>query len=248
MSIAKNLFSPKLWDEKYEKINFAIIPPKDQTRIFIEKFIGKGDGSVFEVGCFPGQYLAVFGELGYTLNGIDITKRAKDDLPHWLTSKNYKVGNIQHGDFHTMNEKEQYDIVCSFGFIEHFENWQDEILQHARLVKNGGKLLITAPNFKTCLPGLLHKIFDKQNYLRHYIPSMDPFKWADVISPLDFEIKFVGYFGKFQFWVEYQGKPWPYQIAKIFISISNKILSPIINFFSKSNKNSPFCGLIAKKI
>lgn len=107
------------------------MPPQDNAiRKWIENYFSVMSSSyhsrsVLEIGCFPGKFLSVFGELGYELNGIDISPRVETDLPIWLRDKGYKTGNFINADFFDYADSRKYGVVCSFGFIEHFVNWQE---------------------------------------------------------------------------------------------------------------------------
>ena len=76
--------------------------------------------------------------------------------------------------------------VSSFGFIEHFVNWKEILTQQARLVNNGGYLVVEAPNFYGLIQKMLHWFFDKENYKRHYVPSMSPQALGQGITRLKF--------------------------------------------------------------
>lgn len=78
------LVDQSYWDKGYEKTTFSIAGDDKPIRNWIESFVKKANGKCFEVGCFPGTYLAVFGGLGYVLNGIDLTPGVEKDLPEWL--------------------------------------------------------------------------------------------------------------------------------------------------------------------
>ena len=80
--------------------------------------------------------------------------------------------NLIQEDFFSFDSDIKYDIVCSFGFVEHFEDTEPVLRRHCHLVKPGGRLLITMPNFLG-LNGLLHKWFDPENYNKHNLKAMD---------------------------------------------------------------------------
>ncbi len=61
---------------------------------------------------------------------------------------------------------EQFDIACSFGLIEHFENPEEVLSQLARSVKPGGMIISVIPNFNG-LFNALWKFYDGDNYAYH---------------------------------------------------------------------------------
>lgn len=246
LNTRNNLAEQSYWDEAYANMSFGIIPEEDIVRKWLEEHIPRTTGATcFEVGCFPGRYLAVFGELGYELNGLDLTPRVETDLPAWLRQQNYRVGTFTRSDIFTFRPQRQYDLVTSFGFIEHFRNWEEVVRIQASLVAPGGYLVIETPNFKGWFQRFLHLVLDYENYKRHYVPSMDPRLWKKTLEPLGFEFVFYDYLGEFQFWVN--DPPKGYIRRKLF----NQVLTqgPRLRRLKKNSKAySPFCGLIAKKI
>ena len=61
--------------------------------------------------------------------------------------KDQKKLNIEYiiNDIFELDIKERFDIVCSFGLIEHFPNKKEVILIHSKFVKPNGKVLIIVP-------------------------------------------------------------------------------------------------------
>jgi 2-polyprenyl-3-methyl-5-hydroxy-6-metoxy-1,4-benzoquinol methylase len=59
-----------------------------------------------------------------------------------------------------------------FGLIEHFNDTKFIIGEHLKFLKPGGTLFITLPNFKS-VNGWVQRSFDKENYDKHNINSMD---------------------------------------------------------------------------
>ena len=240
-----NLVEQSYWDDNYEKCNDIIVAREDSPiRQWLTRFFNNAQGTCFEVGCFPGTYLSIFGELGYELYGIDLTPRVETDLPLWLKNRGYKVGKFFQADFLKYNDENKYDIVSSFGFIEHFINWDDILIKQARLVKEGGYLVVQIPNFRGFIQRTLHIFLDKENYNLHNISSMNPDLWANIIRKMDFEIVYYGYFGAFHFWI---GK----QSRNIIQKASIALIRHLLPFLKKIPKDrmvySPYCGLIAKK-
>ena len=171
------------WDESYEKYVFSKTPESDPIRQLLQKHLnGDKQTSVLELGCFPGRYLQVFGEMGFALNGIDTTPRVEYDLPSYLNEQGFGVEIFIQGDALTHQFDQKYGIVCSFGFIEHFEEWNLVIERHLSLLENKGILIITVPNFSGFFQYFYHLIFDKPNLKRHNISSMNPSKWLKIME------------------------------------------------------------------
>lgn len=212
----------------------------------IRKYIPPANGgNCIEIGSFPGPFLTVFGDLGYELNGIDFHSKNARELPDWLTSIGYKTAEFKTIDFFDYKSSRKFDVVASFGFIEHFQNFEDVTQRHGDLVKDDGYIVITTPNFRGWIQKWLHKTFDKRNLAIHNLDSMYPDEWAKVLKRQGFEVKYCGYFGGFQFWRDKEPmsgikKPGIWVIERM-IARLRKIL------WFESAAFSAYCGIVARK-
>ena len=241
---ASSLAPQQYWDQGYEKLTLDIAPQEDPVRIWLQKHLSTGTGSALELGCFPGRYLAVLGELGFELNGIDLTPRVETDLPKWVKRSGYRNGEFVRADVWTHNFNRQFDVVASFGLIEHFEEWPQLLSRHAQLVKQDGWLVVSVPNFRGCIQQCLHRWLDQDNLARHNLQAMDAQEWWKVVQPLGFNPVFCGCFGRFDFWEGGQkGLSWTQKIALKIIRKSLPLLKYLPDFYAYS----PYCGLIAQK-
>lgn len=190
------------WDTTNESFDFEKPSPTDYSRLLINRYIpASSNGSVIEIGCYPGRYLSIFGDLGYTLHGIDLTSRTLETKQN-LEACNYKTGGFAVQDFLEIDTSKKYSIVSSFGFIEHFENYREIIDRHCNLVTEYGYIVIGAPNMKHGLPFVFHSLFNKRSMKLHVLESMDPGIWEEQIKIQDFEVLFAGYCGGPRFWMD----------------------------------------------
>jgi len=242
-----NIVDQSYWDTSYEKYEFSVAQIEDPVRQFISQHVplAKHQQTCLEIGCFPGRYLAVFGEMGYRLSGIDLTPRIDTDLKKWFVQSGYEVDQIQRIGVEYMDEQKKYHIVCSFGFIEHFTNWEEIFLRHLNLVEEGGYLIVTVPNFRGFFQRMFHKLVDNENYERHVIAAMNTAVWKLLAEQNNFEVLFHGCFGQYDFWVDRQ--------MRGFVQIQLlKLIQKFTPIFKKMPPNyypySPYCGIVAKKI
>lgn len=244
----ENMLTDKeYWYDTYGKLEFQIAAKDHIVRTWFEKYIPRGNGRCIEIGCFPGQFLACFGEMGYQLNGLDLIPAVETTLPQWLKSQGYKIGNFYKYDFLNFNSGNTYDIVASFGFVEHFSDWQDIIRRHMKLVKTGGYLIISAPNFRGLFQRIFQSLFNRESYKRHNIHAMAPEAWAPIIRDQGFEILFSGYYGPIHYWANEQKRN---IISKLTVHFFIDILLPLLKYLPlpKDKKlYSPICGVIARK-
>ncbi len=154
-----------------------------------------------EIGCYPGRYLSIFANNDVVVNGIDYIESV-NQLADLFRKNNFEVGEFHCADFRQFHTKKKYDCVCSFGFVEHFNDWKEIFIKHFELVNSGGKLIIEVPNFKGALQRLPRIIFDRKNYLRHNIDSMDLVLWKELLIENGYQIEFAGYIGGYSLWFE----------------------------------------------
>lgn len=238
-----NLAGESHWNGRYEGYNLAAAGDDDATRQLLLKYIPKGKGSCFEIGCFPGYWLSVLGELGYTLSGLDMAERTPELTP-WLKSLGYPVGKIAQLDFDYHKPRPAYDIVCSFGFVEHYMNYKEVISHQAKMVKPGGYVIVTVPNMSGIIQKTIHKYLDNRSFRNHNLKAMSPLALKNSLSPSEFTVVFCGYYGKFHCWFEDQPRPF-WQTAIIFLLL---LVRPLWKFLPAGNPSyAPFIGLIAKK-
>lgn len=239
----ENLVDQQHWDATYENLSLYKPSRFDSISRLIRKHIKDGKGlRAFEIGCFPGRYLTVFGDLGYSVGGIDLTPRVKE-LSAWFKNDGYTVDEFFCEDFLTFKNESMYDLVCSFGFIEHFVNFEDVIKKHAKLVAPEGKLVITTPNFKGVIQNRLHVALDKKNFDNHFIPSMDPYIWRKVLEECGFKVLYCGWWGGFDFWSDNQGS----FFARILGMTLNKA-GKLLRFIPLNNQAySPYSVIVAEK-
>jgi 2-polyprenyl-3-methyl-5-hydroxy-6-metoxy-1,4-benzoquinol methylase len=234
------------WDALYASTPLWVPGRLDPCRHLIERFVKRGGGSCFEVGCFPGSYLAVFGELGYEVNGIDQTPRVEKDLPEWLRKRGARVGSIQRADFFALDASVQYDVVYSLGFVEHYEDWGSVIAKHASLVKPGGLLIITAPNLVGAFQHALHHWLDREALDRHNLKAMNPHGWADVVRPLGFDVLFSGFFGRFEYSVQPLQRPVAQRLA---LRVLKRAKLPLWLLLPPGRPAyAPHVGVVARKL
>jgi L-malate glycosyltransferase len=239
-----NIVDHSYWENYFKNIAFSKIEKDNLIRIWIEKYLPEGKGDAIEIGAFPGSFLTIFGNMGYCLHGIDRVLGIETTVPQFLKSLNYVTGAFIQNDFLAYDFKEiKYDVVSSFGFIEHFTDWKDVIRKHADITKSGGYLILETPNFKGIVQRLIHWFLDRENFNRHIIDSMDPNKWRTILGN-DFEILYCGWFGRFKFWVDIGKRNF---LQRIILRIAYFITPYLSKILPDHSAYSPWCGIIARK-
>lgn len=123
-------------------------------------------GSCIEIGCYPGRYLRYFArEFDMDVSGIDIMPYKDDDT-------NSSSLSIEVADFNEYQIKRKFDLVCSFGFIEHFNNLYEVIKKHVDLANDNGLVVISVPNYSVGWRFFLKRIRDKSLFISHNRDAM----------------------------------------------------------------------------
>jgi SAM-dependent methyltransferase len=163
----------------------------------------KGFKNAVELGGFPGYYaiyLKKYQQLDTTLFDYYIHPAIIKDL---LQKNGLKEGdiNIIEADLFNYTPPEKYDLVLSFGLIEHFNDTKAILQTHLQFLKPGGVLFVTLPNF-TGVNGWIQRKFDVENYNKHYINCMNPALLMQACKELGLKNIESYYHGRFTVWLE----------------------------------------------
>jgi len=121
-----------------------------------------------EVGCAQSAYLPYFAkQFGFKVSGVDRSEMGCDRARMVLEREGVQ-GEIYCADFFSLPAHliGRFDVVISFGVIEHFERTAEALRAMARLLKPGGRMFDDIPNF-TLLLGKYQKLLDSGMYNAH---------------------------------------------------------------------------------
>lgn len=207
----------------------------------------KNAKTAIELGGFPGYY-AIYLKKYHAMDTTLLDYFIHPGLVNKLLAKNdLHEGDIKiiEADLFTYQPAVQYDMVLSFGLIEHFSDTKFIIEKHLPFLKPGGTLFITLPNFKG-INGWVQRKFDLENYNKHYIESMNPALLESYCKQLGLKDVESYYHGKFSMWLE--NKATQSTFAKAFVKslwFAGKVFTKIVPFESKML--SPYIVLKATK-
>lgn len=118
-------------------------------------------GKLLDVGCGIGYFLEVAKERGWEVYGTEYTDEA-------MAICREKGISMQQGKLTPSNySPEQFDIITSFEVIEHINNPQEEIAHFSSLLRVGGLVYVTTPNFNSLLRYRLKSDYDVITYPEH---------------------------------------------------------------------------------
>jgi len=226
----ESIVDKNYWGDCWQKIKFEIAPKNHPIRQWIESEVPETNyKTCLEIGYYPGKFLAVFGEKGYVLNGIDSFIEPQNLSISWLKKCGYNMGSFYKSNLRYFKSSELYDVVCSFGFIEHFKNWEEVLGKHIELTKTAGTIMIDIPNLNSFLYRFLYKLFEPRILKNHKFSAMNISNICNVFKKNRCDIKRADYFGYFYFrFVTRHGK------ISVMVSKIINIFRPIFELLPKS--------------
>lgn len=201
-NLTDRIFWKNFWESKKGLI-FKVKPDYTFSTILGNLIKDRGVKTAIELGGFPGYYstfLKKYFDLKVTLFDYFIHQKIIDELLAFNDLKSTEI-NIIEADLFTYQPTEKYDLVSSFGLIEHFENTKEIIEKHLIFLNDGGTLFITLPNFKG-VNGWVQKNFDKYNYDKHNMGCMDLSFLSLMVKDLGLKDVKTYYTGGFSTWLE----------------------------------------------
>lgn len=166
-----------IWKERKPAKNIQpeLMTIRNNTnRMFHEYFkhifssIDTNNLKLLEVGCANSTWLPYFKkEFGFSVTGLDYSEIGCSSAQQNLKDNNV-TGNIVCADLFSPPQYmvAHYDIVISFGVVEHFDDTAACLLALSGLLKKGGLLITNIPNMSGGV-GLLQKYINRPIYDIH---------------------------------------------------------------------------------
>ena len=120
----------KLFDKKYSKKSLSNYNILD---------LGCGGGLVWGLVCEP------LARLGANITGIDFVKQNIIAAKKHAKKSNTNIEYL-HQDINNLKLKKKYDAVLILEVLEHIEDWKKIIINVKKLLKPGGKIIISTIN------------------------------------------------------------------------------------------------------
>jgi SAM-dependent methyltransferase len=204
---------------------------------FIKRAVEKlpPNGTCIELGGFPGKFSIFFKkycELNPTLLDFHFEETILKDLIEFNGLQYEDIKRIQ-ADIFTHVPVELYDMVCSFGLIEHFTDLKEVMNMHVKYMKPGAVLLISLPNFRG-INGLLQKYFDPANLAIHNLEIMSPVLLKNSLADIGLMEIEVSYYPSTQIWLENLKQRGIF--LNILVRVLNRLMSYSGTIFGKQNR------------
>ena len=230
--------------------NIRVIQKRDEWIEVVKRLLPEEELDYLELGCAPGQYTAALSEARpWDISGIDYSDDA--ELFTETLANVGKPSRLYRIDMFQQQLDQRFDIVSSFGLVEHFRGATlDHVLRlHDVYTKPSGTVVIVVPNF-TGVNYVWHYLFDRPDLDRHNIDVMQPvvFDW---FSHRGYEVLFNDYVGVLRLWgnsrwtrYKFLGKA----IAGIAVGLSKVARCLAMMGFSLTGRTwSPFLVFVARK-
>lgn len=174
-----------------------------RLNLLFKKHLRPGGKRLLDIGCGSGRWLVYFcRKFGFEIYGIDYSQKGCE-----LAKKTLRINNVKgevtctdifDSSFQSQH-KEYFDVVMSMGVVEHFVDPTEIIGVHLKLLKRGGDLIITIPNYGDgSFYRRLMKIFNCEQELlaTHNVEMMNIVNFAQYLEKFnDLEIQMLDYIG-----------------------------------------------------
>lgn len=207
--------------------------------------------SYLEIGGAPGSIMAYINKkYGIPVAAIDyVDKRYIDATMEKCGIADYQVFQEDFIKLDTMKLAEKYDMVASWGFIEHFDLdvCREIIAKQKSLVSDGGYLIIELPNLRR-FNWFLYWVFNKELLKIHNLDVMDlSFLKGEIERDQAFETIYGNYYltsflnfnAQNEFFIKHKWIGWMVNLIqklakKLRIeNLPNKCFSPYIVFIAR---------------
>ena len=124
-----------------------------------EKF--RKTNKIIDVGCGVGYFLEVAKKRGWEVYGTEFTENAVKICAE--KGINMHIGGLNIDNY----EPESFDIITSFEVIEHINNPNEELNKFHSILRKGGLVYCTTPNFNSLIRYKLKENYDVICYPEH---------------------------------------------------------------------------------
>lgn len=180
---------PQVWPVESHRIRFSV-----ERRLFeyMEKVFGadlaNSGKRLVEVGCARSGVLPLFAaKLGFSVSGLDYSAVGCEQT-RMILKREGVAGDVYCCDVFKVPADliEQFDVVVSFGLIEHFTDTDAIVEALSRLVRPGGVLFTSIPNMNG-LTGFAQRVLDRSVYRIHVPLTVEQVRKAHERAGLDVE-------------------------------------------------------------
>ncbi len=227
--------------------------------VILKRQMPRAEGTkVLEVGSAPGDFLVRLHKIyGVTPYGVEYSETGVVQNKELFRLHNIDPDNVIHADFFDDEFHEKFrgyfDIVVSWGFIEHFTDVEEVIERHLNVLAEGGKLIILIPNLnRRSLYGVCASLFDRERLKIHNLDIMSKEAFTQLFDRRELTALFCDHFGTLRLGMISSGNIFLVKCILYARHILQRVLDPILHlvFRDKGFENrwfSPFLLYIGLK-
>lgn len=201
--------------------------------------------TILEVGAFPGRYLAYLAQkYNVRPTGIDFNpeietfNRTMEIMG--ITDFSYLLV-----DFLNTKPADQFDLIISNGFIEHFDDFEQVMDLHVDYLKSGGSMVMMVPN-KRYLRFIYGILFDRPNLRIHNLATMHKRVFREFAQRNDLELVELTYFGGFPYKVHQPLNGFK-RLGHVITAKFFRAVNPILKRYPCRLWSSALVGIFKKK-
>jgi SAM-dependent methyltransferase len=218
-----NLTDRAFWLNYWKGFVAEPVGQKNWLSDLLTDFPGPGS-TLLEIGGFPGSNAAYFTKFqGYDVTILDFLAL---DAPIRSVER---VNGLAEGaiksieaDLFSFRPTQQFDVVLSRGFIEHFADTRAVLERHVDCLKDGGRLCVSLPNLRS-LSGWFLKHFDRKTYDAHNILSMNIPFLREICERLGLTSVAVFYYGTPWVWIDHPEQI--HLVVRILVALTNRVIT-----------------------
>ena len=245
MAMNERLTDVSHWDEVWSDISLPMEVGRSKGPLawraivaVLDEYLPKKAGlDVLEIGGAPGQVLAYLSKAhGYSIHCLDYSPAGCEK-----TRENFALlgvpGKTYCGDvFSDDLNLPTFDVVYSLGFIEHFSDLTIPIERHLKLLKPGGILVVTIPNYQGINAWVMRRLAPTR-LAKHNLQSMDIALWKSFEDKFGLITLHKGYIGGLWIGVlaTYEGTKLIPRIAVLVLKAFLRLISPLLTLMKNFN-------------
>jgi len=247
--VTQRLTDKDFWD--YGRDGFQ--PSRVQGTPFdkiLRRFLPRGGGrTVAEIGAYPGGFLlSIAREFDLQPTAIDYSDHS-ENIAALFEYNDSPPPEVLNQDFFEMQGR-QFDVVASFGFIEHFERSGPVLAKHAEMVSEGGYLVLSVP-YLGGWQGLLRRLAYTDHAIRriwmsHNTDTMNLNTLRDAVRAQGMQMLFSDYVMKGEVWIDPNGGDVKRGFGWL-IRFARALNRTVLRWLPSSRHWSPMILLIARK-
>lgn len=171
--------------------------------VILPKYVPEGKGKrALEIGSAPGERMIRLQQrLGYEPFGVEYTAAGVAANRALFARHGVAPDHVIHADFFDAGfldaHREAFDFVSSFGFIEHFEAPASVVARHLDLLKPGGTLLVSIPNYRGAMYRAWTRRFRPHLLPLHNFEIMQRDAFVTLFDDPALETRFCDFYGTF---------------------------------------------------